>query len=190
MSLILALLMLPQEELYGKLVQVTPGEALHFRDVPAAPPRKAYVMPGDVLVADGETGGFTAVTFVSPTGKASSGFLWSARLRALPSPAPNWAGTWRFGDATIVIRPGKARGMLQVRGETTWGGHDPERVRNGGVHLGDFLGEVRPRRDRLAYADARAGCRVRMRLLGPYLLVGDNGGCGGANVTFSGTYRR
>ena len=33
-------------------------------------------------------------------------------------------------------------------------------------------------------------CRARMRLIGPYLLVADNGQCGGLNVSFSGAYRR
>jgi hypothetical protein len=34
------------------------------------------------------------------------------------------------------------------------------------------------------------GCRVRMQRIGPWLLVEDNGGCGGSGVTFSGLYRR
>jgi len=34
------------------------------------------------------------------------------------------------------------------------------------------------------------GCRVRMQRIGPWLLVEDNGDCGGSGVTFSGLYRR
>ena len=34
------------------------------------------------------------------------------------------------------------------------------------------------------------GCRVRMQRIGPWLLIEDNGGCGGAGVTFTGLYRR
>jgi hypothetical protein len=33
-------------------------------------------------------------------------------------------------------------------------------------------------------------CHVRMQRIGPWLLVEDNGGCGGAGVTFTGLYRR
>lgn len=33
-------------------------------------------------------------------------------------------------------------------------------------------------------------CRIRMRLMAPYLLVADNTRCGAANVSFTGVYRR
>jgi hypothetical protein len=33
-------------------------------------------------------------------------------------------------------------------------------------------------------------CRVRMQRVGPWLVVGDNGGCGGAGVSFTGLYDR
>ena len=33
-------------------------------------------------------------------------------------------------------------------------------------------------------------CTVTLRLLGPYLVASDNGGCGGMNVHFTGVYRR
>ncbi|WP_426615040.1 hypothetical protein [Bradyrhizobium sp. McL0616] len=35
-----------------------------------------------------------------------------------------------------------------------------------------------------------SGCGVRMRRIGPFLLVQDNGDCGGAGVSFTGLYRR
>lgn len=164
-----------------------------FRDRPEATPRKAYVLPGDLLVAEETRGGFTSVTFVDRRGKPSSGWIETAALRSVPTPAPTragWTGHWSYGDAEIEITPGKARGSLHVAGNATWGGHDPERVRTGGIHIGDFDGEVRPSGDRLSYADGYGICTVRMRLLGPYLLVEDNGECGGANVRFTGTYRR
>ena len=33
-------------------------------------------------------------------------------------------------------------------------------------------------------------CAVRLRQLGPYLFAVDNQNCGGANVSFTGLYRR
>lgn len=39
-----------------------------------------------------------------------------------------------------------------------------------------------------AFGDDR--CRIRMRLIGPYLLVEDNRACGAQGATFSGAYRR
>jgi hypothetical protein len=36
----------------------------------------------------------------------------------------------------------------------------------------------------------RYDCAVRLRQLGPYLFAADNQYCGGANVSFTGLYRR
>ena len=35
-----------------------------------------------------------------------------------------------------------------------------------------------------------SGCKVRMQRIGPWLLIEDGGGCGGAAVSFTGLYRR
>jgi hypothetical protein len=45
-------------------------------------------------------------------------------------------------------------------------------------------------RSRPYEAGGEFDCRVRMWRRGPYLLVWDNNGFGGLNVTFSGFYRR
>jgi hypothetical protein len=58
-------------------------------------------------------------------------------------------------------------------------------------HNGDFQGDATPKGDTLSFADGYDdGCRVRMQRIGPWLLIEDNGGCGGAGVTFTGLYRR
>ena len=45
--------------------------------------------------------------------------------------------------------------------------------------------------DTLSFADGYDdGCKVRMQRIGPWLLIEDNGSCGGAGVTFTGLYRR
>ncbi|HRE22601.1 MAG TPA: hypothetical protein PKW21_16460 [Rhabdaerophilum sp.] len=36
----------------------------------------------------------------------------------------------------------------------------------------------------------RSECRARLQLVGRYLVVEDNVGCGGANVSFTGVYIR
>lgn len=66
------------------------------------------------------------------------------------------------------------------------------------VHSGVIGAEVKPGRDLIAFADdggipfesEKAECRVRMQRVGAYLVVEDNGGCGGSMVTFTGLYRR
>ncbi len=35
-----------------------------------------------------------------------------------------------------------------------------------------------------------SGCKVLIQRIGPWLLIEDDGGCGGAAVTFTGLYRR
>ena len=43
----------------------------------------------------------------------------------------------------------------------------------------------------LDFVDANdEGCHVQMQRIDAWLMVGDNGGCGGAGVTFMGLYRR
>jgi len=198
-----------------RLVEVAPGPKRYFHATDEANPRasfkpmRAYVVAGDRLVASGTRGAFTRVTFVGATGRPSEGWIETRALSevVLPPAAPAaWRGEWKAWDADIAIRP--AASGLRVEGSAVWGGHDPARVASGAVHVGDFTVEAKPKGDRIAFSlgSSAAGdtvalpvddspgeefrCRVRMRLLGPYLLAEDNGACGGANVTFTGTYRR
>ncbi len=62
---------------------------------------------------------------------------------------------------------------------------------SGDFQNGDFKAQVLPQNtltftDEGAYGDGR---HVRMQRTGPWLLVEDNGGCGGSGVTFTGLYR-
>lgn len=192
------------------LVQVRPGARLHFfDDVEGAKPRpgRAYVVAGDMLVASAVRGNFTSVTFVAPNGRTRSGWLQSMGLIRIAE-AKSWQGLWKAWESEIKLAPGRIRGSLHVEGSATWGANDPERVARGGVHVGEFAVDVRANGDRIAFSvdeGAEAGamarpfgdapeethrCRVQMRLLGPYLLAHDNSACGGANVTFTGIYRR
>ncbi|WP_423606208.1 hypothetical protein [Sphingomonas sp. MS122] len=201
MSMLLGLLLAPAvPQMLSEnawLVEVRPGARRHFRERATlrARPGKAYVVAGDKLVADRSVGAFTFVIFVSPSGKATRGWIETAALRRVAPPPPSpagWTGDWKFEDASIAITPGKRPGHLHATGTATWGGHDPERVARGGVNVGDFESDLAPRGDRMTYSqnDDPNLCRVDMRLIGPYLLVEDNNRCGGMNVTFSGTYRR
>jgi hypothetical protein len=190
------------------LVQVKPGAKLYFYDeVEGTKPRasRAYVVAGDILVAEATKGSFTSVTFVTPAGKTRGGWLDSAGLTRIAAGA-RWPGKWKAWESGIEIAPGRVGGTLRVEGSATWGAHDPERVARGGVHVGEFAVDARSNGDRIAFsvdetADGMVGrpfgdapeeeyrCRVQLRLLGPYLLAHDNNACGGANVSFTGTYR-
>jgi hypothetical protein len=101
-------------------------------------------------------------------------------------------------EALIRIKPSGAQ-AVSVEGEATWGAGDKGRVSRGAVNMGQFDGRAEPRDGIVLIAEKgvasfeAAGdteCAVRMRRLGPYLLVEDNRMCGGLNVTFRGLYVR
>jgi hypothetical protein len=88
-------------------------------------------------------------------------------------------------------------------GSATWGSGDPQHVKRGAVHTGELEGAVRPRGRVLAigYDPDRSGfppaedaaseaCAAKLELVGRYLVVEDNGRCGGVNVSFNGLYVR
>ena len=200
------------------LVQVKPGVRRNFHDgsargcpaLTAKCRRAAYVVPGDQLIAASRLGAFTNVTFVSRAGKVSSGWIETAGLTRIAAPPPTaraWVGRWRAWENDIEVKPIGA-GRYRIEGTALWGTEDPWRVENGGVHVGEFSAAVSLSGDRLAFATTwsrddpvdhpalaygaanESACRIRLRLLGTYLIAQDNHQCGGANVTFTGIYRR
>lgn len=173
----------------------------------------AYLVPGDMVVVTGALGRFAEVIYVNAQGRERIGWIERSALAAVATPPPTragWIGGWKAWNADIDIRPDRRPGYLRAEGSATWGGHDPWRVAHGAINLGDFGVSVAPmgrditftathgaetgnRDDNLAQPYSAGGendCRVRMRLLGPYLIVEDNGACGGVNVTFSAVYRK
>lgn len=94
---------------------------------------------------------------------------------AQPSMAA-WIGQWRDGDDRIrIAQRGKA---LTFDGEASWADQNS----------GSFSGTATPKGASASVTDD--ACTVTMRLLGAYLVVDDNGECGGMNVRFTGVYRR
>lgn len=204
---------------YAWLVKVKPGGKRFIYSHGVARPgcneaepclTKAYVLPGDFLVAsDFATLGsgptkWVEVEYVSRSGRSTYGWIKNADVEPLADPPTNigsWTGIWARTEASIEMRPDRRKGILGVTGEATWGASDPDRVKRGGVHIGEIEGTFRPVQARGGFAMGETGslpfdqgdelsCRVRFRLLLPYLLAEDNGNCGGVNVTFLGTYVR
>src|SRR5262249_10604790 len=104
-------------------------------------------------------------------------------------------------EAQIIIN--SSGDEVEVSGSAVWGSYDPERVKRGGVHVGELEGKGRPRGQTLAigYDPDRSdfppgkdappdSCAAKLELHGRYLVVEDNRGCGGLNVSFTGTYVR
>ena len=98
-----------------------------------------------------------------------------------PQPSSNppltaWIGRWRDDDDRIrIARKGSA---LHLAGHASWAQQNS----------GDFDGTSVPAANKLQTNDD--ACKVSMTLVGDYLVVDDNGQCGGMNVRFTGVYRR
>jgi hypothetical protein len=166
-------------------------------DTPACQ-RKAYLVPGDLVLTGRRNGPFTCVAYQSPKDRKqvwTNGWVRSTSLTPVaPSGASrlaDWTGTWTHAGGEITIRAGK-NGRLTIEGEQVY-----PAAQN--VHTGTLSAEVAPAGDILAFADdgntpferAKDGeCQVRMQRFGTLLVVEDNGGCGGVMVTFTGFYRR
>ncbi|WP_298189618.1 hypothetical protein [Novosphingobium sp.] len=174
---------------------------------------KGYVLPGDLLLAWSNRGAFTEVEFVTTKGQHSVGAIETASLETVTEPQmpplSGWIGGWtRNIEGHIDIEAIGKTGRLRVKGFAFWGSTDPVRVRNGAVHDGELDGNFVPSGAwggvldngteqldwRLAFpfnSEDDYACQAQFRLLGPYLIVKDDGDhCGGANVTFSGVYRK
>ena len=173
--------------------------------------QKAFVVPGDLLLVGPGTGGFGCASYISPEVKRiksqfreTNGYLPLSALEEVKSGAPaaaDWRGVWyRSAEAQIRIDQ-DAGGKLKIAGDATFGALDPDRVKRGAVNLGELEGLVSaPRSNMIAlgegydgskpFGDDRSECRAKLRLFPPYLVVEDNGGCGGMNVSFTGLYIR
>jgi len=98
-----------------------------------------------------------------------------------------WVGEWRDGDNSI--RLSLKAGQLVAAGQAYWPGASPElKLFPGGPNIGEMAGAARPDGAKAVFDED--GCRVELRLIGPYLAATDNDQCGGMNVSFSGVYRR
>ncbi len=143
------------------LVRVKPGAKAYFYqnvvtpgcpNLTAACKRKGYLLPGDVAVASYTLGAFTVVDFVGPTGTPSDGAIETRLLENVPAPqsgpmpgAQDWIGDWQdSAEQQITVTRSATPGVFSFMGDATWGAGDPERVRNGGVHLGNFAAYVKP----------------------------------------------
>jgi hypothetical protein len=166
---------------------------------------RAYLMPGDEVLVDLTDAAYVCAFFKSQGGTETREWLPRASLELVapaPAPARQWEGNWqRDREAQIVIKSNG--GELEVSGTAMWGSYDPERVRRGGVHVGELSGAGRPRGQTLAIGydpdrsafppsqdQAPDACAAKLDLYGRYLVVEDNRGCGGLNVSFTGTYVR
>jgi hypothetical protein len=166
---------------------------------------KAYLVPGDEVLVDAADGPYVCAVFKSQGGTETRGWLPRAALQiapAEPAPARQWDGKWeRDREAQIVIK--SRQDEVEVSGHALLGSGDRQRVRRGAVRTGELDGKGRPRGQTLAigYDPDRSGfppakdevrdiCAAKLELYGRYLVVEDDGTCGGDGANFTGIYVR
>lgn len=164
-------------------------------------------MPGDKVIVSDIGTDFICADYVNSKGLTRAGWLPRSAIAITPTRTStgvdDWVGQWRGGpeQQIAIVKAAKSASDLEISGAATYGALDPARVKRGAVNLGEISASVAPEGTSLAftmgddktlpYAQGNDyDCRVRMRLLGAFLLVEDNRNCGGMNVSFSGIYRK
>ena len=149
-----------------------------------------HLNPGERVVTGRSAGNYVCAYFPRADGGGSAGWLdWSSlrslRVDAAPA-ASSWFGRWSDGGNPTLRITGQ-RGVLGITGEAFWPGPDPTEdwpAPRSGTIGGNLI-----RRDNQAQYKVDE-CRIDLTLLGDLLVAGDNGRCGGTNVSFNGVYRR
>jgi hypothetical protein len=158
----------------------------------------AYLIPGNLVMLGKTNAAYACVAYESAQAKQprwTNGWLPAASLSPVAlAPAParaDWTGDWRHASGAITIANG-ANGTLTIHGEAFYQAAQD-------VHTGVIDARAKPAQGLLAFADdgsvafdkaSADSCLVRMRRVEALLVVEDNGGCGGALVTFTGFYRK
>jgi hypothetical protein len=151
---------------------------------------RSYVVPGDEVIVNRTFQGFACSWYTSARGEGNVGWLRLSDLdiqESVRNVSLNaWIGEWRYGENTIKLNHNKLVGWLNVVGDAYWNGMGDN------IHIGELDGRAEPQNGILKYSDGddEYDCQATMRLLGSYLIVSDNMKCGGANVSFSGVYRK
>ncbi|MGO9701506.1 MAG: hypothetical protein ACLPX7_19830 [Xanthobacteraceae bacterium] len=157
--------------------------------------KKSYLVTGDLVLTGKTLGAFTCISYQVKKNIWATGWLPRAALTPVaPMASPkisDWLGTWHHPGGGVEITPGDG-GKLHIEGVMLI---PVGQATNNGV----VEAQATPQNDTIAFVNdgsvaldnmEEQGCRVRMQRIGPWLLVEDNNGCGGAGVTFSGLYRR
>jgi len=160
--------------------------------------QKAYLIPGNLVLVGKTDGAYSCISYESVVARKVSwtnGWLPATSLSpVVPVPAPargDWTGDWRHASGAITITNG-ANGSLTIHGEAYYQAAQD-------VHTGVIDARAKPAQGLLAFADdgsvafdkANAeSCLVRIQRVEALLVVEDNGSCGGADVTFTGFYRK
>jgi hypothetical protein len=148
---------------------------------------KAYVVPGDRLLL-GKTHGEWTCAWYQGKKHETVGWVRNHDLAVqAEAEAADWVGKWKEYDYPGYVSISRKAGAWYVLGEAYWG-------IGMSTHFGEVAGELKIRGRRAhvgaAMTDDADDCGADLVRVGDFLIVHDNGRCGGVNVRFDGVYTR
>ncbi len=152
---------------------------------------KSYVIQKDEIIVSRTLGGYACAWFQPKKGEETVGWIKIDNLKWIETnenpDAKEWLGDWRFYDNSVLISKSKTPDLFDIKGNAFWQGFGDN------IHIGELDHSAKPAGNKLNLGENDTGeydCKVSMQLVGKYLIASDNLNCGGANVTFSGVYRK
>jgi len=176
-------------------IKAKKGERVHFygddENCPNAGNcrQKSYLIAGNQVIVSRKFGNWVCGWYQPKKGTPTVGWIFSKNLEFVASlqSIERFAGNWKFYDNDIEIKKTKDPVGFEVKGTAFWKGVGDN------IHVGEIDGKAKWNEKVLLYGEddkSEYACKVRLSLVGEYLIVADNLNCGGMNVTFSGVYTR
>ncbi|MBK7705101.1 MAG: hypothetical protein IPN69_09635 [Acidobacteria bacterium] len=152
---------------------------------------KSYLIAKNEVIVSREFGKWACVWYQPAKGSETVGWIALSNLDYVALPGERgpsaWIGKWTYYDSTIEIAASKTKDVYGVKGTAFWRGLGDN------IHIGELDGTAKYANGKLNYGWADKGeydCRATFNAVGRFMVVSDNLNCGGANVSFSGVYRR
>lgn len=177
------------------VIKATKGERVYFYGDDENCPngkncrQKAYLIAGNEVIVSRKFGNWACSWYQPKKGSETVGWISLKHLEFTPSVQgiENYAGKWKFYDNDIEIKKTNNPKMFEIKGNAFWKGFGDN------IHIGELDGKAFWNEKVLLYSEddkSQYACKVKLDLVWNYLIVSDNMNCGGANVTFSGVYRK
>lgn len=153
--------------------------------------QKNYVIANDEVIVSRKFGNFACAWYQPKKGSETVGWIPLDKLEFInlvqSIGREAWVGKWSYYDSTIEIAATQKPNGYKITGNAFWKGLGDN------LHIGELDGDAKIVETNLKYGENDTdeyACKVMMRLAGKFLIVSDSLNCGGANVSFSGVYRK
>jgi len=150
--------------------------------------KKAYLVEGDHVFVSAEKAGFRCAYYGTSKGSIIAGFLPAYSLIDVKDDRVQMTenflkGKWISEVSDLNFIAGRM-GSLHLSGHAQW-------ADGSNIHEGEISADAKVDGNVVFFRegpDEESDCTVRVARRGPYLILSDNGVCGGVNVRFSGIY--